>query len=754
MFKTTSQEGVEQGLRNRFDPKDIIAVDATRPEFQLGSLYDRRTDNLLPCSALWKENSLNEKGFYSKKISSSQQWLIDSENTFSSKVRKLDIETGLTLSLLGEMVDIKGHGKYLEDTVSSSNVAKVSLTYKKTTVYQELTSDALYDIDYLDLLTGDEKKEAFTHVVVGIQYGEITTMVFERDVKETESKEEIEGVLSIALKNICFSKDGNLNLNGDEKDKVDNVRCTIYSDLISNTKIANWDEVVTLFKSFPRMLSESGGFDKTRGVPLKIWLVPKVFLGSQHQTVVKEISSSFVSKIKDIIESLTLAVNKLHDLLNQTKKYSILNEKVARFLKGVKDYKFAFHKNILSPLILSVRNGSEEEDLLSNSIQKHRSSPFAYLAVWLEKIKEEVDMLLFIEKQLSDVGVSVVGEDFLQSNIKSTIIVSLTLKVSKRRDGFINEIENYNLAQTETLVAVEDILKEKLWFEDDSLKEEILGKVYKMRDIAFANKTNEYAKFLMNEVECGMMSECHIEAWENGKRLGLESFQILSEVQNLCVERYSHDTLKIKWKVTQEGKSSISSYQIEVKCLPHGDKTQMLESSSQARIPPSSEDIMSHEVTNLQPGNTYKISLQCLWLNENIVSKPVELFQMTRPSNPPVNFKAEVIEKRLVKLSWDNPTARAKDAICESFLIEYKTTDENNWQKMLVQANPKTYIFSDLSYTTEYIFRILACYEKGEETLPGEEIYLKTEPMEVIQIEKVHIYLYLYVHIIMRVHLN
>ena len=104
------------------------------------------------------------------------------------------------------------------------------------------------------------------------------------------------------------------------------------------------------------------------------------------------------------------------------------------------------------------------------------------------------------------------------------------------------------------------------------------------------------------------------------------------------MERYSHDTLKIKWKVTQEGSSSISSYQIEVKCISHGDKTQMPESSSQARISPSSEDIMSHEVTNLRPGNTYKISLQCLWLNDNIVSKPVELFQMTRPSNPPVNF--------------------------------------------------------------------------------------------------------------------
>ena len=55
------------------------------------------------------------------------------------------------------MVDIKGHARYLEDKVLSSNVAKVSLTFKETTVCQEFTSDALYEIDYQDLLTGDEK---------------------------------------------------------------------------------------------------------------------------------------------------------------------------------------------------------------------------------------------------------------------------------------------------------------------------------------------------------------------------------------------------------------------------------------------------------------------------------------------------------------------------------------------------------------------------------------------------------------------
>ena len=73
VFKTISQEGVASGLRNKFDPANVIAVDAMRPEFPLGSLYDRRTDNLLPSHALWKKDSLSEKGFFSEKISSSQQ---------------------------------------------------------------------------------------------------------------------------------------------------------------------------------------------------------------------------------------------------------------------------------------------------------------------------------------------------------------------------------------------------------------------------------------------------------------------------------------------------------------------------------------------------------------------------------------------------------------------------------------------------------------------------------------------------------
>ena len=710
-------------------------------EFQLGSLYDRRTDNLLSSYALWKEDDIKKKGFFSQRICSSQQWLTDSENTFSSKVRNLDIESGLTLSLLGEMINIKGHAKYFEDTVSSSNVAKVSLTYKETTVYQELTLDALHDIDYQDPLESDEQEVAFTHVVVGIQYGGMCTMVFERDVSESETKEEIEGELSAAIKAIPISTDDNFNLNSGGNEKLDNFRCTVYSDFISNARIENWNEAKALYKSFPSIISTSRDFDKDQGVPVKIWLLPKACFGSQNHIVIKEISSSFINKSKELVESLTRAVNESHDLLNKTMKYYIANEKIARCLKAVEDYKSAFHKCILSPLVYSIRSGSEKEDLLSDTFQKHQSSPFAYLTLWLRKIKEEVDTFLLIEKQLSEVGVSFVSEDFLQSIARKTSVV-LTLKVSKREDLFINEMENYNSAQTETAVGLEEFINEKLWFEDESCKEEILGMAYEMRNVAYANQINENVGFFMREAECDTTSECHVEVWENGKRLALELFEIITDVHNLRVERYSHDTLEIKWDVAQERRSSISAYKIEVNCLSDGDETQALELLSQTRISPS---IMAHEVKNLRPGNTYKISLQCLWLNDSLSSRPVELFQMTRLSNPPVNIKAEVTEKRHIKLSWRNPTILAKGSICRSFLIEYKTTGQEIWQNRLVEADLQTYIFSDVNYDAEYIFRILARYESGEETLPTEKIHVKTEPLEMIQIDKVHIHLYMYI---------
>ena len=170
MIYNFSDSASGDGLERIFGSNNLVALAAMQPDIRLGSLYDRRTDKLLPVFTLGNEDNYQRQDVISKRFPSEQQWFVDSENTFSSKVRKLEIESGLALSLLGGLVDMQGHAEYLKDTVSSSNVAKVSLTYKEKTVYQELTPDALKKIDY---------KDEFTHAVVGIQYGGTCTMVFE-----------------------------------------------------------------------------------------------------------------------------------------------------------------------------------------------------------------------------------------------------------------------------------------------------------------------------------------------------------------------------------------------------------------------------------------------------------------------------------------------------------------------------------------------------------------------------------------------
>ena len=90
------------------------------------------------------------------------------------------------------------------------------------------------------------------------------------------------------------------------------------------------------------------------------------------------------------------------------------------------------------------------------------------------------------------------------------------------------------------------------------------------------------------------------------------------------------------------------------------------------------------------------------------------------------------------------PNHKADSVNLKSFLIEYKTTNEKSWLIKTVRSDVKPYSLLNLSYGTEYQFRILACYDGEKETLPSEDIKLKTEPMEVPLIEKVYRFFCLY----------
>ena len=707
------------------------------PDFRLGSLYDRRTDNLLPSVTLWKEESFKKEAFFNERTSNEQDWFVDLQNTFSSKIRKLKIEDGLRLSVMSGMVDLKGHAKYLNDTSSSRKVAKVSLTYKESTVSRHLTSDAIHNSDYKEHMADYEKE--YTHVVVGIQYGGTFTMVFERDLKENENKEDIEESLCAILREFPQTK---FNLSVKDKYKLvlndtENFRYTVYSDLRSDTTVASWDEALKLYQSFPCKLRESSNAD-IKGVPVKIDLLPKTFFGTKHDLLSKELQSNIVDQSQEVIESLTNAINESQDLLNETNHFPILKKKIERFLKTVERYKKFFEKDVLRELLKSIRSGSDNEELLINAFKQHNQSVFGSLDVWLKKISKTAKFLLKIQNQLPGGLVSFVNEPFIQDPGKKINVV-LLFEVCKKEDKFIDEMLRYYTSPTksQTVVTTEEILDKENWIENELFILKIQQMVHQFSNFALANSSNKDIGFYVREKESKDNPECTIEVWQKFKRVDFKkSFEPPTEVLNLHVENFSRNTSEIQWNIPEEGLSHISNYSVEVHLFKDENTAEKLELVNQEQVSPKSDDkVMYYRAKNLEPGKTYKISVKCLSLNDIAFSESKTLTQMTKTSYPVANLKATIKKKRQVTLSWEYDKGREN---LKKFLIEYKSSNDTSWQRKSADASVRTYTLSDLCFATCYKFRVQNFYDSEEDTLASEEVNQTTEPMGKVQIREVH----------------
>ena len=394
----------------------------------------------------------------------------------------------------------------------------------------------------------------------------------------------------------------------------------------------------------------------------------------------------------------------------------------------------------MSVLLISIRGGTGDEKLLFDAVEKHECFVFGYLNAWIGRTKAEVDTLLATQNQLSDKCVSFANKTFEQNIVKKITNVVFTLRVCKGEDKFIDEMESYynNLIKNETTTsgeAIRDILNKKKWFEDELLKEKMRKMAYQMRNFASFNQKNKNTGLFVREIECEETPDCCIDVWEKGKKLPFRSFEPPTEIRNLQIKEYSHNIVKIKWNVPEEGISNISNYKIEVCNFSAVDKIE-----SEIKVSPAADETMIHVITNLRPGHEYKISVQSLCLNDHAFSKSVFLNQMTRLSNPANDFTGEVRDRRHVKLAWENPNIKLESAVLKGFIIEYKTLNGKWLPSKLIPSDAKSYSLSNLSYGTEYKFRILACYDGEKDTLPSKDIKLKTKPMELPQTKKVQRY--------------
>ncbi|CAK6983913.1 verrucotoxin subunit beta-like, partial [Scomber scombrus] len=138
---------------------------------------------------LWDHNDL-EKDMREKPKPNSEFEIVASES-IEDKSSVLKVEASLKASFLGGLVEVEGSAKYLNDHKTSKSQARLTLNYKTTTKFQQLSMSHLGrgNVKHPDVFD----KGIATHVVTGILYGGQAFFVFDREVSDEERHQDIQG---------------------------------------------------------------------------------------------------------------------------------------------------------------------------------------------------------------------------------------------------------------------------------------------------------------------------------------------------------------------------------------------------------------------------------------------------------------------------------------------------------------------------------------------------------------------------------
>lgn len=161
-----------------------IEIAALGRPFSLGTLYDVRSDMLIPGFKLWDNEQL--KNNIEESVNWNTQFEIITEDSLQEKSKALGVEGSMKLSLLCGLIEASGSAKYVDDFLKTSHVTRITLQYHSTTKFRELTMDHLGKgkLNHPDLFDSN----IATHVVTGITYGVDAFFVFDRTLSKEQNK--------------------------------------------------------------------------------------------------------------------------------------------------------------------------------------------------------------------------------------------------------------------------------------------------------------------------------------------------------------------------------------------------------------------------------------------------------------------------------------------------------------------------------------------------------------------------------------
>ncbi|KAK1879630.1 Stonustoxin subunit alpha [Dissostichus eleginoides] len=671
-----------------------MEVAALGRPFSLGMLYDCRKDSLVPGMTLWDRDDL--KDHIGESAQSYNDCDIVASESIEDKSKALNVEASLKASFLSGLVKVEGSAKYLNDTKTSKNHARVTLKYQATTKFHELS---------MNHLGGENVKHPYvfekgiaTHVVTGILYGAQAFFVFDREVSVNENHQDIQGNLKVMIKNIpSLSKEGKGSLKIEDKDRanVEKFSCRFFGDFLIQKPPTSFQDAIEVYQSLPKLLGANG----ENAVPVKVWLLPLTCLDSTAAKLVRQISIGLVQECQSVLEDFSDLEMRFNDALRtQTaQQFQQIENKLKTFKQKCSQFKLEFQQTLAKKLP-SIRGGGEEEAVLAEILRKTCSSPFNSkdLNEWMDCKEREISILKSYTNKMKNTQIVPRENDLHGEILKAEQAVCFVFTSLGSDEPYLSTLSNY-LQQTPKPDDAQDPHPPDQWYNSREEREAMRQKAKLFSDFAEANKENKNITFLTVGLTNETQKGASIYLYTDGFSVN-ENFEPPSKPATVTGSDINHNSVTLKISAPRFGAEDISSYSVEY-CVS-GEDGWKQETESKA------EEVT---VSGLSPNTEYMFRCRAETPVGAGPANEVSGSIKTLPCSPPGKLHVESTSREIY-VSWEKPAELGQDVHVLSYIVEYAKPDQQvkeedlHWEQMMAGAEKS--IISGLQPETEYAVRV------------------------------------------------
>ncbi|XP_072115057.1 uncharacterized protein [Mobula birostris] len=705
---------------------EVIQLATLGRPFQLGMLYDCRSDVLIPGITLWDLQTLQSN--VGTRDQPSTEFHIIASDAMDEKASALNVSGSMKVSLMCGLVEVKGSAKYLNDTKGSKQQARVTLQYKTTTRFEQLTMSHLgrQNITYPSVF--DEGSA--THVITAVLYGAQAFFVFDQMVSTAEKLQDIQGNMESAIKRlpkIAIEGEASLKMTEEQKSNAEKFSCTFYGDFSLKNNPTTFQDAISIYATLPSLL----GPDGEHAVPMTVWLYPLNKLDSTAVQLVREISVGLLTRCQHVLEQLSEAVMRCNDMQKErvASKFPEVRDRIVKFRELCQECKLVFQKTLAKDLPI-IRGGAGEEELLVDILKKKKESPLRHqlLITWLDDKERELKVLghyLRIFDDISSVKIVHDLEDELM-DCAMDYVVCFAFTTLHQEDTYLSEAINYlqsnAIPKMQTPIPADGDYRThrgEQWFHSEVVKRKMKEQSQLFLDFATANKSHGNIKFLVASVKDDSHIGTSIYLYE-GPCIKNRCFEPPSQPPRAVASGTTHDSVTLQIHPPRYGTSEIVGYKIEYKATQQEEWT----------IVDTHDKSESFTISGLQPHQEYYFQYRAV--TKIGVSKASDSYrQITLPTSSPGKLVFEDCSS-FAKLSWDSPSCIGAGVKIVQYRIEYReetalalNTEAPLWMEVKMTESECRYNLMGLQPRTDYRVRVSAdCGEAGS-SVPSEEILIK-----------------------------